>query len=103
MSTYAFLIILALIALLSRRQFLIIVSLLGKLGNRLFHFANIVLSHTFIATRVGASIAKSALSLNGGDCINIDGIKRVNPGNPNCVNSLKNQSIVVIRVYQYTS
>lgn len=65
MSTYAFLLILALIALLSRRHFFIINSPFGKLGNRLFLFANVVLSGTLIVAWVGASIAKSALSLNG--------------------------------------
>jgi hypothetical protein len=102
MSTYRFLLILTLIEILSRRQFFIIISPFGKLVNRLFLFADIVLSRTIIVAWVGASIAKSSLSLNGQDCINIDGIMRVDLGNPNCAVSLKNQSILVISVYQYT-
>jgi len=147
MAAYALLLFLTLIALLSRRRFIIIASPFGNLGNRLFLFANVIAfarqnraivinpafhpwRHVFAGTRpgplpvypplalgydsnnlieqsvqrlawVGASIAKSPLSLNGWDSISIDGMERVDLDNADFVAWFQKKTVLVISGYQY--
>ena len=146
---YVLLIILTLIAMLSRRHFIIIVSPFGNLGNRLFLFGNVIAfarqnraivinpafhpwRHVFAGTRrgalpiypplglgyfsnnlieqsvqqlawVGASIAKSPISLNGWDSISIDGMERVDLDNPDFVAWFQTKYVLLIGGYQYIS